>query len=356
MIVKTNYADFRKELMMVRFEMDYALGAYEPILERLMETNYEQTSGYGIDPHCENAEKLIKTKCNNENISVHFMVGGTQANTTVIASLLKPYQGVLSAVTGHINVHETGAIESTGHKVLTIPTENGKITAKDVREQWELHHNDSGKEHCVQPGMVYISQPTELGTLYCKEELVQLREICDELKLPLFLDGARLGYALGAKENDISLEDLAKLCDIFYIGGTKQGALFGEAVVISNGISDEEFRYMMKQRGGLLAKGRLLGIQFEVLFEDNAYEKLGTNAVNLAKLIEKGFKEKGYGMFVESPTNQQFPILPNTEIERLKEKFGFSFWEKIDEEHSAVRFCTSWATTREQVELLLNEI
>lgn len=341
---------------MIRFEMDYARGAYEPILERMMETNLEQTAGYGKDPHCENAKELIKKACKKDDIDVHFMVGGTQANTTVIASILRPYQGVLSADTGHINVHETGAIESTGHKVLALPSVDGKITGEQVREACNLHINDSAKEHCIQPGMVYISQSTEVGTIYTKQELLELRKACDEFQIPLFVDGARLGYGMAAAKSDVGLEDLAEITDIFYIGGTKQGALFGEAVVIANMKYAKDFRYMMKQRGGLLAKGRLLGLQFEVLFEDGAYYKLANQAVRLAEQIGEGFKAKGYEMFVDSPTNQQFPILPNTEIERLKEKFGFSFWEKVDEERSAVRFCTCWATTQEQVDALLREI
>lgn len=341
---------------MIRFEMDYARGAYEPILERMCSTNMEQTSGYGLDPHCIKAADLIKKECKNENLDVHFMVGGTQANTTVIASILRPYQGVLSADTGHINVHETGAIESTGHKVLALPGVNGKITGEQVREACRLHIEDGSKEHCIKPGMVYISQSTEVGTVYNKDELKMLRSACDEYQIPLFIDGARLGYGMAAKECNVSLADMAELSDIFYIGGTKQGALFGEAVVIRTEKYKEDFRYMMKQRGGLLAKGRLLGIQFEVLFEDGAYFRLAEQAVRLAEQIGEGFKSKGYDMLVESPTNQQFPILPNTEIERLKEKFGFSFWEKVDEEHSAVRFCTCWATTQEQVDMLLKEI
>lgn len=341
---------------MIRFEMDYARGAYAPILERMQETNLEETAGYGKDPHCENARKLIAKECNKEDVDIHFMVGGTQANTTVIAALLRPYQGVISADSGHINVHETGAIESTGHKVIAIPSIDGKITGDQVRELCRLHNDDSAKEHCVQPGMVYISQSTEVGTVYKKSELSELRKVCDEFDLPLFVDGARLGYGMAAQGVDVTLEDMAELSDIFYIGGTKQGALFGEAIVISNMKYSENFRYMMKQRGGLLAKGRLLGIQFEVLFEDGAYYKLANQAVRLAKKLRDGFKEKGYEMFVDSPTNQQFPILPNTEIERLKEKFGFSFWEKIDEERSAVRFCTCWATTQEQVDILLKEL
>lgn len=341
---------------MIRFEMDYARGAYEPILKRMVDTNLEQTAGYGKDPHCENAVKLIKKACNKEDMDVHFMVGGTQVNTTVIASVLRPYQGVLSADTGHINVHETGAIESTGHKVLAMPAIDGKITGEQVREACSLHINDTGKEHCIQPGMVYISQSTEVGTVYTKNELLELRRACDEYQIPLFIDGARLGYSMAAAGLNLNLEDYANIADIFYIGGTKQGALFGEAVVISNMKYATDFRYMMKQRGGLLAKGRLLGIQFEVLFEDGAYYKLANQAVRLAEQIGEAFKEKGYELLVDSPTNQQFPILSNSEIKRLKGKFEFSFWEKIDEERSAVRFCTCWATTQEEVDALINEI
>lgn len=341
---------------MIRFENDYSEGAYPGILDRLIETNYVQTAGYGADDFCESAKALIKKECNREDVDIHFLVGGTQTNTTVIASILRPHQGVLCADSGHINVHETGAIEATGHKVLAMPGSQGKITGKQVEEAYIAHENDGSKEHIVQPGMVYISNPTEYGTLYSKEELEKLSEVCGRLELPLFLDGARLGYGLMAENYDVTMADIAKLCDVFYIGGTKVGALFGEAVVICNKSLKKDFRYFIKQKGGLLAKGRLIGIQFQVLFEEGAYYKIAKEANRLAMKLADGFKTKGYEMMMESATNQQFPILPNEEMKRLEEKYDFCFWESVDEGHAAVRFCTSWATCEEDVDQLLSDL
>ncbi|MFI3171059.1 MAG: low specificity L-threonine aldolase [Eubacteriales bacterium] len=341
---------------MIRFENDYGEGAYPAILEKLLETNMVQTVGYGEDEYCAEAKKLIKDLCGNQEIDVHFLVGGTQTNTTVIASILKTYQGVLSADSGHINVHETGAIEATGHKVLVMPATKGKISAEQVRAAYEAHENDVTKEHIVQPGMVYISNPTEYGTLYSKAELEAMSATCRELGLPLFLDGARLGYGLMAEGYDVTMEDITRLCDVFYIGGTKVGALFGEAVVITNPLLKRDFRYHIKQKGGMLAKGRLLGIQFQVLFQDGAYFKIAKEADRLASKLAKAFKEKGYKMLFESITNQQFVIMTNEDITRLREKYSFSYWEKIDEEHAAVRFCTSWATKEEDVDALIGDL
>ncbi len=341
---------------MIRFENDYSEGAYPGILERLMETNYAQTAGYGVDDFCESAKALIRKECNREDVDIHFLVGGTQTNTTVIASILRPYQGVLCADSGHINVHETGAIEATGHKVLAMCGTQGKITARQVEEAYMDHETDGSKEHIVKPGMVYISNPTEYGTLYTKEELEQLSETCGRLELPLFLDGARLGYGLMAENYDVTMEDIARLCDVFYIGGTKVGALFGEAVVICNKSLKKDFRYFIKQKGGMLAKGRLLGIQFQVLFEDGAYYKIAKEANRLAVKLADGFKRKGYEMMMESTTNQQFPILPNEDMKRLAMKYDFCFWERVDDGHAAVRFCTSWATREEDVEQLLSDL
>ncbi len=341
---------------MIRFENDYSEGAYPGILEKLIETNYVQTSGYGIDPYCEEAKTTIKKLCNREDIDVHFLVGGTQTNTTVIASILRPHQGVLCVDSGHINVHETGAIEATGHKVLGIQGENGKITADQVVEAYEAHENDGSKEHIVQPGMVYISNPTEYGTLYSKEELVALHEVCQRLELPLFLDGARLGYGLMAEGYDVTMEDIARLCDVFYIGGTKVGALFGEAVVIVADGLKKDFRYFIKQKGGMLAKGRLLGIQFQVLLEDGAYFRIAKEADRLAMKLAKALKGKGYQMLFKSITNQQFPIMTNADIDRLRAKYEFSYWEKIDDDHAAVRFCTSWATKEADVDQLISDL
>lgn len=341
---------------MIRFENDYTEGAHRRILERLLETNEEQTPGYGTDEHCENARTYIRKACGADQADVHFLVGGTQTNTTVIASILRPHQGAIAATTGHIAVHETGAIEATGHKVLTLPSDDGKIQASQIKEMYEAHWNDPTHEHMVQPGLVYISHPTENGTTYRKAELEAISSVCREYGLPLFLDGARLGYGLASKDSDLTLEDIAKLCDVFYIGGTKVGALFGEAVVITNEALKKDFRYMIKQRGGLLAKGRLLGIQFEALFEDGLYFDISRQAVELAIKIRDAFVEKGFPLRYDSTTNQQFPILPDDVIRELGKSYSFSLWEKIDETHSAVRFCTSWATKPQQVEALIEEI
>lgn len=341
---------------MIRFENDYSEGTYSGILERLVETNLVQTAGYGVDDYCESARKLIKGLCEDDEVDVHFLVGGTQTNTTVIASILRPHQGVLSADSGHINVHETGAIEATGHKVLALQATEGKISAEQVESAWLAHENDVTREHIVQPGMVYISNPTEYGTLYSKRELEDLSAVCKKLNLPLFLDGARLGYGLMAEGYDVTIADIARLCDVFYIGGTKVGALFGEAVVITNASLKKDFRYFIKQRGGMLAKGRLLGIQFQVLFEDGAYFKIAKEADRLAMKLTDAFKAKGYKMLFESITNQQFPIMSNEEIARLGEKYAFSYWEKVDEEYSAVRFCTSWATKELEIDQLIEDL
>ena len=341
---------------MIRFQCDYAEGAHPAILEKLVETNFDQTVGYGLDPYCDSARAKIKAACNAPDADVHFLVGGTQANFTVISSILRPYQGALSANTGHINVHETGAIEATGHKVLPLYSENGKITASQVREAYDIHWNDPDHEHVVQPGMVYISHPTENGTLYEKDELVELYNTCQELGLPLFLDGARMGYGVMSEAATLTLEDVAKYTDVFYIGGTKVGAMFGEAVVITNPALKRDFRYMIKQNGGMLAKGRLLGIQFDVLFTDDLYFKVAKHADDLAMRLKRAFVEKGYELRYDSYTNQQFPILPDEHVEILKEKYSFAIWEKVSATHSAVRFCTSWATKEESVDELIKDL
>ena len=341
---------------MIRFECDYAEGAHPKVLELLSKSNFEQTPGYGEDIYCKTASTIIKKLCQSESAEVHFLVGGTQANTTVIASILRPYQGAVCAETGHINVHETGAIEATGHKVLTLPSKDGKITASQVQAAYKNHWNDVTHEHTVQPGMVYISNPTENGTLYSKEELTEISQVCHNCDLPLYLDGARLGYGLMAEGNDLTLPDIAKLCDVFYIGGTKVGALFGEAVVITKEAIKKDFRYMIKQHGGMLAKGRLLGIQFVALLENNLYFEISSHANKMAYKIKTAFIEKGYSFLYDSITNQHFPIIPNSQLEILGKKYVFSLWEHMDEEHSAVRFCTSWATKDEDVALLLEDI
>lgn len=341
---------------MIRFECDYAEGACPEIIKKLQETNMEQTPGYGEDIYCSSAREKIKKICNCPNAEVQFLVGGTQTNMIVINSILKSYQGVISADTGHINVHETGAIEATGHKVLAINTKDGKLTAKQVKEVYIAHYNDENHEHMVQPGMVYISYPTENGLIYTKKELESLYETCKEYNLPLYIDGARLGYGLMSDESDMNISDIAKNCDVFYIGGTKVGALFGEAVVITNNDFQKNFRYHIKQRGGLLAKGRLLGIQFDTLFENNLYFNISNHAINMAMKIKKAFSDKGYKFLYDSNTNQQFPILPNEVLSKLSEKYSFSFWEKVDDNNSAVRFCTSWATKSEDVDELVEDI
>lgn len=342
---------------MIRFECDYTQGAHPRIIEALARTNMEQTKGYGEDEYCESARKLIKEKCECPDADVHFLVGGTQTNMTVIASVLRPHQGVISADSGHISVHETGAIESTGHKVLAIPSEDGKLTAAQIMEMCQEHIDDESFEHIVQPGMVYISNPTENGTLYTKSELIAISEVCYKYGLPLFLDGARLGYGLMAEGNDITLSDLAKCCDVFYIGGTKVGALFGEAVVITNNSLKKDFRYIIKQKGGMLAKGRLLGIQFEELFKEDLYMEISAHADRLAMKIRKAFEDRNIPFAYESVTNQQFPILTYEQAKILSEKYSFSMNEaELKKGPAKVRFCTSWATSESDVDELLEDI
>ena len=337
---------------MIYFNSDYLEGAHSAIMERMMETNMMQTVGYSCDEICDSARAKVRAACNAPEADVHFLVGGTQTNTTVIAALLRPWQGVVSAVSGHINCHETGAIESTGHKVIALPTPDGKLTAKQVKDYVEWQKNDESEEHIVQPGMVYISHPTETGMLYSKAELTEIFNTCREYGLPLYIDGARLGYGLTADGNDLSLPEIAQLCDVFYIGGTKVGALFGEAVVIMNEKYKKDFRFMIKQRGGMLAKGRLLGIQFDTLFTDDLYTKIARNANDMAYQIRDIFVSNGYPLLFDSPTNQQYPIISDEELAILGKDFGYEYWERVDETHSGVRFCGSWATTQEQVDAL----
>jgi threonine aldolase len=341
---------------MIYFECDYHEGAHPRIIEKLCETNFEQSMGYGVDAHCEKAKEHIKNAFDCKESDVHFLVGGTQANTTVISSVLRPYQGVICAETGHINVHETGAIESTGHKVLALESGNGKISAEQVEKYISGHFSDEAAEHMVQPGMVYISHPTEGGTLYTKGELEELYAVCKKYSVPLFIDGARLGYGLAAKSTDIRKEDIAKLCDIFYVGGTKVGALFGEAVVIVNKELKRDFRYFIKRHGGLLAKGRLLGIQFEELFCDGLYFEISRHAIDEALRIRKCLEECGIEVLFESDTNQQFPIFDDEVLKKLSEKYTFCFWKKVSENKSAVRICTSWATKKENTDRLICDI
>ncbi len=341
---------------MIRFNCDYSEGAHERILKRLAETNLEQTPGYGEDHYCAEAAELIKKACDAPNAAVHFLVGGTQANLTVIAAALRPHQGAVGAQTAHINCHETGSIEATGHKVLPLPSEDGKISAAQVKELYESHIHDESFEHTVQPGMVYISHPTELGTIYTKRELEELYAVCRECGMYLFVDGARLAYALEAEGNDVELSDLAANSDVFYIGGTKVGALFGEAVVIMNDQLKRDFRYMIKQRGGMLAKGRLLGLQFSELFKDGLYREMGRHADRLAGEIRSALADRGYPLFVPNTTNQIFPVIPDKVLESWKDKYTYTYQCRVDSEHSAVRFCTSWATKPEDVKALADDI
>lgn len=341
---------------MIQFQCDYNEGAHPYILQRLLDTNMEQTVGYGEDAYCDEARKLIKKACQRDDVDVHFLVGGTQSNTTVIAHILRPHQGVIAACTGHINVHETGAIESTGHKVLSIPTEDGKLAASQIEEAMLEHINEDGPEHMVQPGMVYLSFPTEIGTIYSAEELKAIRAMCDKYDLPLFIDGARLGYGLCSPECDLTLPQLSQLADVFYIGGTKVGALFGEAVIITSDALKKDFRYSIKQHGGMLAKGRLLGIQFATLFADDLYFQISRHAIDEAMRIRVTLQAKGIGFLIDSPTNQQFPIFTNEQAAILSQNFLLSPWKRIDDTHVAMRICTSWATKHENVDCLIEAI
>lgn len=341
---------------MIFFNNDYSEGCLPQILDKLKATNLEQTLGYGVDDYCNVAANKIKELCRREDIAVHFLVGGTQTNLTVISAALRPYQAVISAVSGHINVHETGAIEATGHKVIALPSDDGKITAQQVEAEIRSHIESADAEHCAQPGMVYISNPTEYGTIYSLQELEELSSVCKKYSLYLFADGARLGYGLTANGNDVSLADMARLCDVFYIGGTKVGALFGEAVVISHSVMNRDFRYMIKQHGGMLAKGRLLGLQFMTLLEDGAYFKVAAKANDQADVIRRTLRELGCDFLVDSPTNQIFPVLPDKVLNELNKDFCFSDMGRVDAIHSAVRICTSWATKDENVAILCERL
>ena len=337
---------------MIYFNNDYSEGCHQKVMDALVKTNLVQTLGYGEDEYCAQAAAKIRALCGREDVAVHFLVGGTQANLTVIAAALRPHQGALCPVGGHINVHETGAVEATGHKVLACPSDDGKITAEQVRNAVLSHRADSSFEHMAQPKLVYISNPTEYGTLYSKAELEALSETCRELGLYLFLDGARLGYGLMAEGYDVTMEDIARLCDVFYIGGTKVGALFGEAVVIGDPALKEDFRYIIKQHGGMLAKGRLLGVQFDALMTDNLYFEIAGHAVRLADKIRATLDELGVAYLVPGITNQIFPILSDRCLEALAKEFCFTEMERVSDTHRAIRFCTSWATTEENVDKL----
>lgn len=338
---------------MLSFESDYTEGAHEAILRRLAETNLEQWPGYGGDFYSERATEKIRQACGCPQAQVFFLVGGTQANLVVIDALLQSYEGVVAAKTGHVSVHEAGAIEYTGHKVLELAQKEGKICGEDLQKFLESFWQDESHEHMVFPGMVYISHPTEYGTLYTKEELVRLSEICRRFQIPLYLDGARLGYGLAGQGTDVTLPLIAQACDVFYIGGTKVGALCGEAVVFTKNNKPRHFLTTVKQHGALLAKGRLLGLQFDTLFTGGLYFEVSRHAIEMAQRLKEGFQKRGYTFYLESPTNQQFVVLENQEMERLKKKVRFGFWEKLDESHTVVRFATSWATKPEDVETLM---
>lgn len=337
---------------MLYFVNDYCEGAHPAILQKLAETNMEKVSGYGTDKYTEAAKAKIRKACGCPEAEIYFLVGGTQTNACVISTVLNRYEGVLAARTGHVNCHEAGAIEYTGHKVLALPEENGRIKAADIRDYVETYYGDASYEHMVFPGMVYISHPTEYGTLYSKKELSEISAVCREYKLPLFLDGARLGYGLVSQDTDVTLEDIAEYTDVFYIGGTKVGALCGEAVVFPKG-APKHFMTMIKQQGALLAKGRLTGIQFDTLFTDELYTKISRNAIDTAMKLKAALVEKGYQLFIDSPTNQQFVVLENHKKEELAEKVAFDFWEKYDENHTVIRFATSWGTKMEDINELI---
>lgn len=337
---------------MLSFESDYILGAHEKVLEALIKTNNEQLSGYGNDIHTKNAEQLIKDTCNAPDSEVYFLMGGTQANKTVIATLLKPFEGVIAPTTGHVSLHEAGAIEYTGHKVIELPGKDGKLEAQTVREYLKAFYGDENNMMMVVPGMIYVSYPTEYGTIYSKSELKELRDIADEYGMKLFLDGARLGYGLMSHEADMTIEDIAELCHVFYIGGTKIGALCGEAVVFAKGCAPERFRTLTKQHGAMTAKGRLLGVQFEALFTDGLYFEISKNAIDRAEEMKELFKSRGYEFLIDSPTNQQFIILTDEQMAKLGEKCRFCFWERVDEHRCAVRFATSFATTEADISYL----
>ena len=337
---------------MLYFENDYCEGAHPAILQKLTQTNLEKVPGYGTDPYCASAREKIRAACGCPTADVSFISGGTQTNAIVIASMLQRWQGVVAAATGHVAGHEAGAIEYTGHKVISLPAHQGKVAAADVRDWCKTFYADANHDHMVFPGMVYISHPSEYGTLYTKQELEDLHAVCQEFQMPLFMDGARLGYGLAAEGTDVTLADIARLTDVFYIGGTKVGALCGEAVVFPQG-APAHFMTMVKQQGALLAKGRLLGIQFDVLFTQDLYTRISKNAIDTANALKQGLAAKGYQFFMDSPTNQVFVVLANTQLAALEGKAKFGFWEKYDDTHTVMRIATSWATPMEEIHQLL---
>ncbi len=337
----------------LNFACDYLEGAHPRILEKLLEANLEKNPGYSVDKYCDAAKGKIRAACSCPEAEIHFLVGGTQTNAMVIKYLLPAYQGVIAPATGHISLHESGAIEHGGHKVMTVPELNGKLQAKEVEKLVKTFQNDGNREHMVMPGMVYISQPTEDGTLYSLAELEEIARVCRENDLYLYVDGARLAYALACPENDVKLSDLARLCDCFYIGGTKCGAMFGEAVVFPKPGLIKHFYTLTKQHGAMLAKGWLLGLQYDVLFTDGMYENIGKAAIQYADMIRRKVTEKGWALQFGSPTNQVFAEVTDEVYKKIEEKVAVSFWEKTKADCTTIRFATSWATTREDVEKLL---
>ncbi|MDD6681673.1 MAG: low specificity L-threonine aldolase [Clostridiales bacterium] len=337
---------------MLAFENDYSEGAHEKILQRLMETNRVQQPGYGNDEYSQSAKEKIRAACQCPNADVYFLVGGTQTNALTIAAYLGPAEGVVSVQTGHVNLHEAGAIEYTGHKVMPLPAHDGKMDAGELEIMLRDFYADPTYPHMVHPGMVYISHPTEYGTLYTKAELQALSAVCRKYQIPLFLDGARLGYGLMSVGTDVTLPIIAAYCDAFYIGGTKVGALCGEALVFPRNNAPRRFFTQVKMHGALVAKGRLVGLQFDTLFTDDLYLEISRHAIEMAQYMKKGIAQRGYQFHLDSPTNQQFVVLDNEKMKKLEKQVRFSFWEKVDDDHSVVRFATSWATCKEDVDEL----
>ncbi|MFV0517221.1 MAG: threonine aldolase family protein [Aminipila sp.] len=337
---------------MIFLRCDYSEGAHPEVLDSLIKTNMEQSVGYGEDPHCLNAAEMIKKRIGRSDVDVHFFVGGTQTNYTSITAFLRPHEAVISPARGHICVHETGAVEARGHKIVAMPTTDAKLYADQIDEAVKYHED----EHFVKPKMVYISNTTELGTIYKKSELQEIKKRCEKYGLYLYLDGARLASALTSPENDLTIEDIAELTDAFYIGATKNGALFGEALVISNPALKSDFRWILKQSGSMLAKGRLLGVQFEALFKDNLYFDMGKHANDMALLLRDGIRAKGYKFISESPSNQIFPIFPNELVEKLEKEVSFERECPVGDSEYCIRFVTSWATPKEDIEKLLEMI
>ncbi len=341
---------------MLSFLSDYTEGAHPEVLKKLNELNMVSLPGYGEDECCREAKNKIRRFCGRDDLQVQFLTGGTQTNLLAISTMLKRYEAVVAADTGHINVHEAGAIEFSGHKVLTLPSKDGRVSGEDLEEYMERFYGDDTHEHMCFPGMVYISHPTELGTLYSKAQLTKLAEVCRKYEMPLYMDGARLGYGLVSSESDLTIEDIVELCDLFYIGGTKVGTLCGEALIFTKNNMPRGFSTMTKQQGAMLAKGRLVGMQFDALFTDDLYLKISRHAIKCAMELKQAFVEKGYTLYIDSPTNQQFVILSPEQLERLSKIAAFSVWEKIDSQHIAVRFVTSWATREEDLKELISRL